>query len=229
MNKKRCKQIDAESLRCKFLVYTRKAFLVLPEIDNPYILDIGCGSGIPTMELARLSGGQVLGIDIDQLQLDKIEEKIGKESLSDKVHTLKCSIDEMNFEDESFDIVWSEGSISVVGFEKGINEWRRLIKPKGFLVIHDSLINLDSKLEQISKSGYKLLEYFIISKDIWLKEYFLPLSKEIEYVKEYCNSESEAFHELEKYQQQIDEFEKNPELNQSVFFVMQKILTKILE
>jgi ubiquinone/menaquinone biosynthesis C-methylase UbiE len=202
---------------------------MLPEIDNSCLLDIGCGSGIPTMELARLSGGQVLGIDIDQLRLDKLEEKIGKENLSDKVHTLNCSIDEMNFEDESFDIVWSEGSISVVGFEKGINEWRRLIKPKGFLVIHDSLINLDSKLEQISKSGYKLLDYFIIDRDVWFEKYFLPLSIEVDHVREYCKLEPDTIREIEKYQNQLNEFERNPELNQSVFFVMQKISTKTLE
>ena len=55
--------------------YTRKAFQVLPKINNPTILDIGCGSGIPTLELARLSHGEILGIDIDQPALDKFTKK----------------------------------------------------------------------------------------------------------------------------------------------------------
>lgn len=43
--------------------YTRRAFEMLPKLDKPRILDIGCGPGGPTMELARLSGGSVIGLD----------------------------------------------------------------------------------------------------------------------------------------------------------------------
>lgn len=217
-----CKQIDAESLRSWFLIYTRRAFKTIPEIENPEILDIGCGSGIPTMELARLSKGKVLGIDIDKSSLHTLEEKIRKAELSDRITTMKCSVKEMDFEDETFDIVWSD-AIQVVGFKKGIKEWRRLIKPNGFLVIHDSKIDFENKLESICESGYKLLDYFIIDRDIWFKEYFLPLSEAVDQVRKFCKLDSETISEIEKYQNQLNEFEKNPELNESVFFIMQKV------
>ena len=45
---------------------------MLPELAKPRILDMGCGSGIPTLELARLSRGEAIGIDIDQPALDTI-------------------------------------------------------------------------------------------------------------------------------------------------------------
>ena len=50
--------------------YTAKAFRMLPKLDNPRILDIGCGRGGPTMELARLSQGWITAVDIDQPSLD---------------------------------------------------------------------------------------------------------------------------------------------------------------
>jgi len=45
-------EINADQLRITFLKYTKNAFEMLPQIDKPRILDIGCGSGVPTLELA---------------------------------------------------------------------------------------------------------------------------------------------------------------------------------
>ncbi len=64
-----------ELVRERLKKYTRQAFRMLPEFTNPTILDIGCGSGIPTLELARLTQGEILGIDIDQIALDKFKQK----------------------------------------------------------------------------------------------------------------------------------------------------------
>jgi ubiquinone/menaquinone biosynthesis C-methylase UbiE len=96
---------DIDGIRSNFLVYTRRAFELIPHIDNPRILDIGCGSGVPTLELARLSGGYVTGMDIDMSGLEKLRAKAGEEGLGERVKTMECSISEMNFEDESFDII----------------------------------------------------------------------------------------------------------------------------
>ena len=46
---------------------------------------------------------------------------------------------EMSFLDDSFDIIWAEGSIYLIGFERGLKEWRQFIKPNGFLVVHDKM------------------------------------------------------------------------------------------
>jgi len=47
---------------------------LLPKYLNPHILDVGCGSGIPAMELAKLSSGHITGIDIDQPSLDRFKK-----------------------------------------------------------------------------------------------------------------------------------------------------------
>ena len=119
--------------------YTRKAFQMLPELKKPRILDIGCGSGVPTIELARLSDGEIIGIDTDESLLGKLGGRIEEEGFSDRVKIKKCSLFEMDFPDASFDIVWAEGSIYIIGFERGLREWRRLLKTDGFLVVHDKI------------------------------------------------------------------------------------------
>ena len=43
----------------------------------------------------------------------------------------------LKFEDGSFDIIWSEGAIFVIGFEKGLREWRRLLTPDGYVAVSE--------------------------------------------------------------------------------------------
>ena len=66
------KELNADGLRAVFLRYTRKAFENIPNIDKPRILDIGCGTGMVTLELAKLSSGEITGIDINQDALNKL-------------------------------------------------------------------------------------------------------------------------------------------------------------
>ena len=135
-------QSGKEKVRKRLLRYTREAFRMLPQMDRPRILDIGCGAGIPTLELARLSQGEIIAIDIDQPALDIFARKIEEAGLTHRVQAINCSIFDMDFPDESFDIIWSEGSIYAIGFERGLREWRRLLKPGGFIVVHDEQFQL---------------------------------------------------------------------------------------
>ncbi len=215
--------MDRDVVRRRLLKYTRKAFRMLPKLDKPRILDIGCGSGVPTMELARLGQGEVIGIDIDQPALDKLTRKISEAGFSNQVQAVNCSILDMSFPDESFDIIWSEGSIFVIGFERGIWEWKHLLKTNGFMVIHDEKGNIEEKLEQISKCGYMLLGYFVLSQDTWRAEYFAPLEELVAKSQTIHTDDPQALEELNQAQRELEMFRNNPERNNSVYFVIQKL------
>lgn len=195
---------------------------MLPQLDKPRILDIGCGSGIPTLELARLRRGKVIGIDIDQPALDKFTDKIKEAGLTDRVKAVTCSMFTMDFEDESFDIIWSEGFIYAIGFERGLREWKRFLKPDGFMVIHDEQGNIKEKIEQISSCGYELLGYFTLSEDVWWKEYFAPLEKLIAESQTIYTDDPKVLEEFHRAQGELDMFRKHPERNSSVCFVIKK-------
>ena len=215
-------QLDKDLLREGLNKYTRRAFHMLPKLDKPHVLDVGCGSGVPTMELARLSNGQIIGLDINQPLLDRLMRKIKKAGLSDRVKAVKCSMFDMDFPDESFDIIWAEGSISVIGFARGLKEWRRFLKQNGFLVVHDDIENITEKLEQIYSCGYDLLEHFTLHEDTWWIEYYAPLEKRINEIRTKHTDDPKAFVELDNDQRFIDVFKKNPRRYGSVFFIMKK-------
>ncbi len=216
-------EIDRDRFRERLLKYTRKAFRLIPELDKPRILDVGCGSGVPTVELAKLSEGDVVGLDIDQSFIDELNRKIEREGLSDRVETRRCSLFEMDFPDESFDIIWAEGSISVIGFERGLFEWRRLLKPGGFLVVHVETENMSDKLDRILNLGYKLLGQYSLPEDAHWTEYYRPMETRIKELRAKYMNNPGAIEMLRSYQNEIDMVKRNPRKFSSAFYIMQKI------
>jgi ubiquinone/menaquinone biosynthesis C-methylase UbiE len=215
-------QLYKDRLRRNLIKYTRKAFHMLPELDKPRILDIGCGSGIPTMELASLSQGEIIGIDIHQPSLDRLARKIKQAGLSDRVKAVNCSMLNMDFPDESFDIIWAEGSTNIIGFETALREWRRLLKPNGFLVVHDEVGNIREKLKQVSNLGYDLLGYFVLGEETWWNEYFAPLQKQIDQMRKKHGDDPELAAVLDAEQREIDMVKQDPARHCSVYFIMKR-------
>src|SRR4030042_676297 len=103
----------------------------LPE--KPKILDIGCGPGRQTMELARLSGGKITALDNHQPFLDKVRKDADALGLSPHIETLNQDMKAMDFETGSFDVIWAEGALTLMGFENGLKTCRPLLKEKGYL------------------------------------------------------------------------------------------------
>jgi ubiquinone/menaquinone biosynthesis C-methylase UbiE len=56
---------------------TTRAFAMLAlKTDKPRILDVGCGPGAQTIDLARLSNGAITALDSGQTFLDELEARI---------------------------------------------------------------------------------------------------------------------------------------------------------
>ena len=214
---------EKEKIRKNLLKYTIKAYKTLPKIKNPHILDVGCGSGIPTIEIAKLSKGHVTGIDIDENSLRILKRKIKDYGLKNQITVIRKSINNMDFQKESFDIIWSEGAVFVIGFENSIKNWRFYLKPKGFLVLHDEMRDKSKKLELIEKYGYKLIIQFDLSFETWWNEYFTPLEQLVKSYKKKYPNDSELNRELEKDQSEIDMCKSNPERASSFYVIIKKV------
>ena len=214
-----------DSLRAHFNEYTKRAFRMLPDINEPSILDIGCGTGIPTIELVNLSNGYVTAIDIDKSKLDSLTERAKKTGLSGHVKVIQCSMFNLEFPDDHFDIIWTEGSIAVIGFEKGIKEWRCLIKPNGFLVVHDLTDDIARKSGQVNRCGYTLMNHFTIPGNIWWLEYYKPLGKHIEQLRIEYHSDPVVMGQLDRERLEVEKVKTDPMSFSSTFFIMRKLST----
>jgi len=216
-------ELDLDHFREVFNKYTIEAFQKLPKMEKPRILDIGCGSGVPTMELAKLSDGEVIGIDIDQELLDILRKKIEQEGLTNRVKAIKCSLLDIKFPDNSFDIIWAEGSITTLGVERSLEGWSRLLKPSGFLVVHDEIKHFFENRNKVTSCGYKLIEHFSLPEEAWWEEYYSPLEIKVKELYKKYGNDADAIGVLNIHQTEIDIVKASPKSFQSVFCILQKI------
>jgi len=110
---------------------TERAFRLLEKIPStPKILDIGCGRGMQTIKLAKLSNGIVTALDNHQPFLDMLTRNVKKEGLEHKIICSNQSMLEMDFNEASFDIIWSEGALYFLGFERVKKRFSYLFETK---------------------------------------------------------------------------------------------------
>ncbi len=212
-----------DELREQLLPYLRQAFQQIPPITNPRILDIGCGSGTPTIELARISGGEVTGLDIDTEALQRLQEKVEAAGLGKRIHVVEGSLKTMDFPVASFDILWAEGSIFLIGFKQGLKQWKRFLKPQGYLVVHDAVGDFDQKQRDITACGYQLVDWFLLGKEVWWNTYYEPLSNEIHKIRQSNPTDHELKSALQQAEKEIQGYSKHPERYQSVYLIMHKV------
>lgn len=103
--------------------------------SRPRVIDLGCGPGRSALLLASEAGARVTAVDLHELFLTELDEAAAARALTGQVTTVRADMGELPYTDGSFDLVWAEGSAYVIGFDRALREWRRLLAPRGALVL----------------------------------------------------------------------------------------------
>jgi ubiquinone/menaquinone biosynthesis C-methylase UbiE len=175
------------------------------------IADIGCGTGSSAMCLAGFLNARITAVDFLQDFLEVLEARAEHMGLSDKITTLCCSMDNLPFGDEEYDVIWSEGAIYNIGFEKGVKDWKRFLKTGGMIVVSEitwlttdrppelqeywqneypEIDTVASKIKIMENNGYSPVAYFVLPEHCWLDNYYRPMQDGFEaFLKRNGNSE----------------------------------------
>ena len=118
---------------------TLRALALVPGIGpETRVLDVGCGTGLQTRVLARNSPARFVAIDNHPPFVQELNRQAHALGIGDRLEGRVADMRQLDFAPGSFDLIWSEGSIYVIGFEAGLREWRRLLVPGGHVAVTEA-------------------------------------------------------------------------------------------
>ncbi len=222
---------------------TLKALRLMEHLPaHPHILDVGCGPGMQTTELANHMDGSIIAVDTHQPFLDRLQERVNRAGLADRVKVRNESMFDLKFERDSFDVIWSEGAIYIIGFEKGLREFKPLLKQGGYAAVteitwlkpdppaeikifwdknYPAMNTLEENLAALANAGYREIGHFVLPDSCWWDDYYHPLEKRIEMLSKKYADNAEALDMLNEERREIELFSKYSDQYGYVFYVMQ--------
>lgn len=163
--------------------------------------DIGCGTGASAIALAQHTKAHITAVDIFPAFLRKVQQQARQLGLQERIEVLQASMDDLPFAPESLDVIWSEGAIYNMGFEKGIAYWRQFLKPGGYLAVSElswttrerpgelqdfwekaypEVDTVANKIQLLMDEGYRLVGYFELPAYCWEVQFYLGLQEGFE-------------------------------------------------
>ena len=175
------------------------------------IADLGCGTGAQTMVLAQNTEATITALDLYAGSIDKLNATAEKLGLLNKVKGIVGSMDDLPFRNDEFDLIWSEGAIANIGFENGLNYWKKFLKKDGYVAVtyeswftnerpieiekwwKDAVPEISTIAHNISimqKTGYIPVAVFTLPESCWI-DYFIPQkARQKEFLKKHAGNKT---------------------------------------
>ncbi|AKB46610.1 ubiquinone/menaquinone biosynthesis methyltransferase [Methanosarcina sp. Kolksee] len=174
------------------------------------IADLGCGTGAQTMVLAQNTEATITALDLYAGSIEKLNVTAGKFGLQNRVKGIVGSMDNLPFQNDEFDLIWSEGAIANIGFEKGLNHWKRFLKKDGYIAVtYESwftderpaeiekwwldavpeISTIGHNISIMQKTGYIPVAAFTLPETCWIDNYFIPQkARQEEFLKKHAGN-----------------------------------------
>lgn len=212
--------------------------------EEAYIADLGCGTGGQTMVIAQNTIGHIIGVDMIPNFIDIFNQNVKQLHLENRVTGIVGSVEELPFKKEELDLIWSEGVIDGIGFEKAVTYWNGFLKKGGYLAVTcpswltdecpsevekfwvdagSGLDSIENNISILQNTGYRFISSFTLPEECWIQNYFAPreAAEKLLLEKYSGNQMVEAY--IEGDRREVELYTKYKQYYGYVFYIGKKI------
>jgi len=224
---------------------TRKALSFIDNLtDKSKVVDVGCGTGGQTMVLAQNLSCEIIGIDLWSDFINQFNQNSKSRHFHERVKGIVGNMENLPFQEEELDLIWSEGAIYNMGFERGLNEWRKFLKKGGYIAVTENtwfteerpveiqefwqkaypeIDTIPNKVAQMQKAGYLTIATFVVPENCWTDYYYAQVPQMQEsFLKKY-NGNKAAEEVVAAEQYEVELYRKYKAYYGYVFYIGRKI------
>ena len=175
--------------------------LAAPIPQHAQVLDIACGPGMQTLDLAELlPDATICAVDNHEPFVEETNRRAASRGATHRVRAIRADMRSLEFPPASFDLIWCEGAAYIMGVAKALRSWRSLLKPGGKLALSEAVwLRSDPPAEVrriwcvaypamgtvaacralVRDCGFRLIGDFVLPEAAWW-EYFAPKQRRLE-------------------------------------------------
>ncbi|GKT30199.1 methyltransferase domain-containing protein, partial [Aduncisulcus paluster] len=90
-----------------------------------------------TIALCEGTDMEFTALDNRQAVLDVLEKEAVKAGFTERITSVLGDMNEMDYDAESYDMIWCEGAIFITGFENGVTKWKKFLKQGGYICLSE--------------------------------------------------------------------------------------------
>lgn len=221
-----------------------RALALCSELSEcPKVLDLGCGVGGQTLQLAELTSGSIVAIDNHTRSIRRLQAAISMRGLEQRVSASLEDMAQPKQPPESFDLIWSEGALYSIGLSKSLEVCHGLLHAGGYLAFTDAIwrkenpptrvrtgFDLDyptmgwlkDDLVAIQDCGFELVGHFTLPDHAWWDDFYTPMEIRIAALRGKYSDDAEALAILDQLAEEPEIHRRYSEYYAYEFFVARR-------
>lgn len=214
----------------------------------PAVLDLGCGGGAQTLTLASLTAGSILAMDSYPVFIEELRGQLvargGALPFLGRVTAQVGDMKALGLPPASFDLVWCEGALFVLGFEAGLRTLGPLLRGPGIVAVteavwlrpleevppdvrafwaegYPAITDVEGNLALARRAGFAPQGHFTLSAECWAA-YVDPLERHMNEVLARHPDDPDAEEAAKRERREFAMFRENLRWFGYEFFLLQR-------